>query len=79
MESQGEMILTGKTEELGKKQSESHFVHINLTWTNAGANPDTGSERQAPETQAAMQHRPSPLSYVPGTHLPVSRRMKKLF
>jgi hypothetical protein len=46
MESHGEMILTGKTEKLGKKQSESHFVHINLTWTNADANPDTGSERQ---------------------------------
>jgi hypothetical protein len=27
MESYGEMILTGKTEELGEKLSQCHFIH----------------------------------------------------
>jgi hypothetical protein len=43
----GVMILTGKTEELGKNLSKCHLSTTNPIWIDPGANPDVHGGRPA--------------------------------
>jgi hypothetical protein len=48
MENDGEMILTGETEELGEKACPSPTLcTTNPTWIDPGANPELRGERPA--------------------------------